>query len=234
MVSVDRVYQTVAMLLNTDGRGNVTPRERRLAIYDSVNEIYENYFAEINRLLNRQNRGLMGGGLENMPDRFMEKLQHFLIEDTVLVYSAPYWLLPADHRFTDVVTCDGKEVEFYKNNREFKIVSNYADTAPTATYPIGLKMGETIKIAPSTAESVVNITYLRNQVMPNWTYTVINNTEVFNPDAIDFKDIDLHASEENNVVIKTLFRFGVNLKEQDVVAITQNKSIQEFNQDNTV
>jgi len=234
MISIDKIYQICLMLANSDIRGNIKPKDLRLAIYDTVNEIYESYFTEINRYVNRQNRGLAGVGLENLPDLFREKLQHFLVEDTTLDYVSPYWTLPADHRYTDVVTCDDKDVEFYANSTDYRLVANYIDTAPTASYPIGLKVGNKIKIAPSDADSVVKIAYLRNQVMANWTYIMVNGSEQFNPDAADFKDIDLHISEENNVVIKTLFRFGINLKEQDVVAITQNKGVQEFNQDNAV
>lgn len=183
---------------------------------------------------NRENRGLLTSGLGNLVDLQDEKIQHFLVEDTAMVYAAPYWTLPADHRYTDVVTCDGKDVEFYANNTDYRLVANYIDTAPTANYPIGLKVGSKLKIAPSTEDSIVKITYLRNQVMANWTYNMVMGSEQFNPDAADFKDIDLHISEENNVVIKTLFRFGINLKAEDITAIAQNKGLQEFNQDNAV
>ena len=186
MVSIDRVYQTCLVLANSDIRGNIKPRDLRLSVYDAVNEIYESYFTELNRYMNRENRGLGGVGLENLPDLFREKIQHFFVEEVAMVYNAPYWTLPADHRYTDVVTCDGKDVEFYASNTDYKLVLNYVDTAPTATYPIGLKVGNKIKLAPSTADSDVKIAYLRNQVMPNWTFTIVNNAELFNPGAPDF------------------------------------------------
>lgn len=222
------------MLANSDVRGNIKPPDIRLAINDTVNEIYENYFPEINRHVNRQNRGLAGSGLENLPDIFREKLQHFLTEEVELTFDEPYWLLPEDHRYTDIVTADGADVEFYANNTDFRLVSNYIDTAPTATSPIGLKTGNKIKVAPSSEDSVVKISYLRNPVIANWTFNMVNNSEMFNPDANDFRDIDLHVSEENNVILKTMFRLGINLKEQDIIAVTQNKGAQEFNQDNAV
>jgi uncharacterized protein YehS (DUF1456 family) len=44
----------------------------------------------------------------------------------------------------------------------------------------------------------------------------------------------MHPAEENNIVLKTLNRFGINLKEQDVVNITEGKQSSDFNLDNNV
>jgi hypothetical protein len=62
----------------------------------------------------------------------------------------------------------------------------------------------------------------------------VNDAELFNPSAVGFQDIDLHPSEESNVVLKTLSRLGINLKEEDLQNITMNKEQIEFNQNNAV
>ena len=106
MISVDTVYKTVLMFANSDIRGNVKPTDLRLALYDVVNEIVEEYFYEVNRMLNRENRGLINGGFENIPDRIREKILYFLKEDVLLNYAAPYFELPADLRYIDSVFSD--------------------------------------------------------------------------------------------------------------------------------
>ena len=233
MVSIDRVYKTVLMFANSDIRGNVKPTDLRLALYDVVNEIVEEYFYEVNRMLNRENRGLINGGFENIPDRIREKILYFLKEDVALTYSAPYFELPTDLRYIDSVFYqDNNEVEFCKHNKEFKLLLNYADTLPTNTNPIGLRVGNKIKVAPTTIVDEVTISYLRNPLIPNWTYTVVGGAELFNPSAPDFQDIDLHPSEENRVVLATLKRFGVNLKETDLTQMTAAREQIDFNQDN--
>ena len=233
MISVDLVYKTVLMFANSDIRGNVKPTDLRLALYDVVNEIVEEYFYEVNRMLNRENRGLINGGFENIPDRIREKILYFLKEDVVLNYAAPYFELPTDLRYIDSVFYqDDNEVEFCKHNKEFKLLLKYADTLPTNTNPIGLRVGNKIKIAPTTIISHVTISYLRNPLIPNWTYTVVGGAELFNPSAPDFQDIDLHPSEENRVVLATLKRFGVNLKETDLTQMTAAREQIDFNQDN--
>ena len=233
MISIDRLYKTVLMFANSDIRGNVKPTDLRLALYDVVNEIVEEYFYEVNRMLNRENRGLINGGFENIPDRIREKILYFLKEDVVLNYAAPYFELPADLRYIDSVFYqDNNEVEFCKHNKEFKLLLNYTDTLPTNTNPIGLRIGNKIKVAPTTIVDEVTISYLRNPLIPNWTYTVVGGAELFNPSAPDFQDIDLHPSEENRVVLATLKRFGVNLKETDLTQMTAAREQIDFNQDN--
>ena len=233
MISVNNVYKTVLMFANSDIRGNVKPTDLRLALYDVVNEIVEEYFYEVNRMLNRENRGLINGGFENIPDRIREKILYFLKEDVVLNYAAPYFELPADLRYIDSVFYqENNEVEFCKHNKEFKLLLNYADTLPTNTNPIGLRIGNKIKVAPTTIVDEVTISYLRNPLIPNWTYTVVGGAELFNPSAPDFQDIDLHPSEENRVVLATLKRFGVNLKETDLTQMTAAREQIDFNQDN--
>ena len=233
MISIDRLYKTVLMFANSDIRGNVKPTDLRLALYDVVNEIVEEYFYEVNRMLNRENRGLINGGFENIPDRIREKILYFLKEDVVLNYAAPYFELPADLRYIDSVFYqENNEVEFCKHNKEFKLLLNYADTLPTNTNPIGLRVGNKIKVAPTTIVDEVTISYLRNPLIPNWTYTVVGGAELFNPSAPDFQDIDLHPSEENRVVLATLKRFGVNLKETDLTQMTAAREQIDFNQDN--
>lgn len=233
-ISVDRVYKTVLMLANSDIRGNVKPEHYRLAINNVVNEIYEEYISDIIRATNRENRGLINSGLENVPDRIREKLLHFLVDDITLTYNADHFELPDDHRYSDSAYYNDSEIEFCKNRRHFNIVQNDADAKPTVAYPVGLRVGDTIKVAPTTILSGVTMSYLRNPVMANWTFTMINGAEVFNPSANDFRDIDMHPGEESNIILRTLNNFGVNLKENDLVNITQGKINQDFNQDNAM
>jgi hypothetical protein len=233
MLSIDRVYKTLLTFTNSDIRGNVKPTDLRLALYDVINEIVEGYFYEVNRMINRENRGLVNGGFENLPDRIREKILHFLKEDVTLTYAAPYFNLPNDLRYIDSVFNRNKhEVEFCKNNKDFRLLSNYEDTLPSEKNPIGLRIGNKIKIAPITIDSDVTISYLRNPLIPNWTYIVVNGAELFNPSAPDFQDIDLHPSEENKVILMTLQRFGINLKETDLIQVTASKENSEFNQEN--
>ncbi len=232
---IDRIFQIVSMLLNTDGRGNVSPQEKNLAINNSVNQIYESYLFEVNRLVNRANRGLSNSALENLPDRIREKILHYLI-DFELVYSEDdeTFAIPADLRYIDTLFYNDTEIEPCKNSKEFKAIVNYAMTSPTEQYPIYLQQNNSFKIAPNTIIENVTLNYLRKPFIAKWTYVVVSNVEIYNPSAGDFQDVDIHPSEEYNIVVKTLLQFGINLKESEVVAIASNLANAETENENNL
>jgi len=232
MVSIDRVYKTILTLANSDIRGNIKPSEIRDLIYLTVNEIFEEYLYEVNRLVNRQNRGLMNTGLEKIPDRIREKIQYFS-KDATLAYNVSVFVLPSDLRYIDSIWYDTlTEVEPCKNATEFKTIAKFIHTAPSVDYPIYLQQGTNIKVLPISINANLTITYLRNPLIPKWTYNFIGGSEVFNPSALDFQDIDLHASDESAVILRTLAKVGINLKEQDLQSAMANQDAVSYNKEN--
>lgn len=227
---IDRIYSTVKFFINTDVRGNVTPAEFNIALFDAIQGRNEEYFADISRFINRQNRGLMPNFLENIADRYREKVNHYLKEfDLTLVSgSTNKYNLPPDYRYIDEISIAGNTFfEECKNSKEFNIVKNLA----TSQYPALLKTGNVLKVYPETTEGV-SISYLRTINFPKWTYVVVNGAELFNPSANDFVDADIHPSEEFEITRKVLLSFGINLKEQDIQQISLAQENTDFNQDN--
>lgn len=230
---IDRIFQTVKTLVNTDGNGNFKPKSFDLLLNNVVLEKFEELLFEVNRLVNRQNRGLVNGGLENVADKVRERIQHYLVEETTLVYENSKFTLPANLRYFDTVFYLNEAIELCNNNMEFKLISNLKNTAPEGDYPIGLKQGNTIKVAPSTIITNVTATYLRNPLQAKWTYQIIDGVEIFNPSANDYVDVDIHPGDEDDVILRVLKKFGINLKEKDIQEITSREEINEFTAKNT-
>jgi len=225
MISIDNVYKTLLSLANIDVRGNIKPDEFRLLLNDVVGEIVDGYFADLNRMITRENKGLVGGGLENLPNRIGEQLRYFLKSEN-LFFDGQYFKLPKDYRYIDSVIYNEKtEAERCDNAKDFHQLVNSEFAFPTTDYPIYLQFEDKIKIAPNTIFSDIELWYLRKHKPANWTFIVISGVEVFNPSALDFADIDLHPSEENNVVLRCLYRLGLNLKEQDLVQSANAQTI---------
>lgn len=228
MISINRVYKTVLTLANTDIRGNVTPAEIRNHINQVVNDIYEEYFHELNRSINRENKGLVSGSLANLTKKIQDKLQHFLKETEIVIDSGSA-ALPEDLRYLESVFFGNETIDVLKNKREFNIVKSYA----SQTYPVAYLKEKSLIVEPFTNGDEIEISYLRNPKIANWTYRMINGAEVFDPSSPQFQDVDLHSSEESNVIIKTLNLCGVNLKEQDLQAFTSRKENKDFNEEIT-
>jgi hypothetical protein len=223
---IDRIFQKVKAYINTEGRGNFSPTRFNLLLHDQIQRRNEEYLFEINRLLNRQNRGMGGNALENLPDRYREKVLHYLTSG-VLTYVLPNTLTkPSDCRYIDSI--DGtSNLEFCKSVKEFNIIK----TVATSQYPIYTVVGPNVKVAPDVTGNL-EISYLRNPLFPKWTFTIYNDVELFNPSAVDFVDADIHPSEEDEMVTRVLLAFGVNLKEQDVQNFARTEKTNEFNQNN--
>ena len=232
IIMIDRVVKTVKTILNTEGRGNVKPSQLDLIINNVIFEIFENNLFERNRLLNRENRGLAGSDLDNVAKKLLERIQHYLTEGD-LTYVNGRFTFPADLRYLDTVNYFDTEIELVRNNREFKLIKNLKETSPNEDYPIGLKQGSHLKVLPITIIDNVTASYLRNPLQAKWTYTVLEGVELFNPSANDYQDIDIHPSEEDNVIIRVLQKMGINLKEKDIQEIMTREQMNEFNEKNT-
>ena len=231
---IDRVYQSVKMLANTEVRGNFKPADFDKALYLVILEKVQEYPFELNRALNRQNRGLIGNGLENTPDDIMEKMQHFS-EEATLSFTAGSFVIPNNVRDIDaIIYLDKHEIVLSKNTNQFHHIANFKHTTPTIYCPIGLRSGKKIKVLPATIQSNVKLYYLRNPLIPKWTYTLFQGTELFNPSAPDFQDIDMHPSEEDDIISRICIKMGINLKEPDLEASAIRKESEKFNQENTL
>ncbi|MVX36520.1 hypothetical protein [Myroides sp. LoEW2-1] len=226
MYLIDLVYKTILAIANSDIRGNIKPSEIRLLINTTIEEIYESYFYELNRIQNRGNKGLIEQGIGNISDRIREKLDHYKVEFSATLQN-DIISLPKDLRYLESVFVDNSEVELFKNQSAFRINKSFA----RKLYPIGYKnSGNSIVVYPI-GYKVYQVTYLRKVKMPNWTFVKVRGTEVFNPSTSDFQDIDMHQSEVYNIIIKTLQKVGINLKEQELQQVMAQQQNIEFNQE---
>lgn len=224
---LDRLHKTVKFLSNTEGRGNVRPEDIDLSIHHRVQEKYEELLFEVNRLVNRQNRGLINGALENTTEKVREKIQHYL-EDKNEIVSEGVLTIPKEVRYFDTLLFESTYVELCKDNKEFLMSKSEA----TEAYPIGLKTTNTVRVFPISIDSV-RISYLRNPAIAKWTYDVIEGTELYNPSKNGFKEIDIHPSEETDLILRVLQSFGINLKEPELQKITAALTATEFTKENT-
>lgn len=230
---IDRIYQTIKMLANTDGRGNVKPSDFDKALYNVITEIVEEYPFEVNRWQNRENTGLVNDGVENVSDLIRKKMDLYLSPFSS-VFSSDIFSLPLDLKYIDSVIYNNKaEVSCCKNNSEFNLLKNSKYAKPSVDFPIALQTELGLYVLPVTIIDFIKITYVRKPKVPKWTYTVLDGVELYNPNAPDFQDADIHISEESNIIARLCIKFGINLKEPDLQASGTAEESQEFNKQNT-
>ena len=75
-----------------------------------------------------------------------------------------------------------------------------------------------------------NMVMIRRPNLVNWTFIMVNGSAMANPQAADYSDFELHASEETDLVIKILTLAGITIKDPGLYQIgagEDNKNIQQ-------
>lgn len=229
---IDIIYKTVLTIINKEINGYLSPTEFNLVANQSQNEIFKGYFADYNRDVNRENRGMANKGYGNLPFNQRQMIQQFsetAIDNTV---TSGVCDLPDDLYFIEengVTTSEGEVFEgVVLDEVEVRKIPylNKSLAKPTNLYPIYGRLAKSIKISPATITKV-DINYLRKPKNPNWTFTVITDPtsgkkyEMFNPASPSFQDFELHESEFSNIVLRILSYFGINIREADVVQVAE-------------
>lgn len=233
---INRIKIAVNFIANNEVQGNITPTEFNIALNNSILSIYGSYFLELNNLLAMEAKGHIFNGLSDLSSRTRERIQYYLESKSVSGVrvsntSPPTFKLPEDCRFLDSVTLsDGSAslIDFATNPSEYRMIQNYKHTKPTKHHPSGLLTGRSFVLYPDDIESVV-VYYLRNPKRANWTYIVPpgSSVELFNPSDPLFENVDMHVSEEANLILRVLTQFGINLKDMDLLQSAQLYAEQE-------
>ena len=143
--------------------------------------------------------------------------------------------LPTDlHKLGTVIYNDITPVEEIdkKNLLEYQLSKL---TAPTADNPVYVQSISNISnhwgliIYPNTINTNISITYVRKPVTPQWGYTSVDNTALYN--AGQSQDFELHPSEETNVVLKILLYAGVSIKDPNIAQVADAKETKKITQE---
>lgn len=227
---IDRVYKFIQTVSNNELNGNISPQEFKLMVNNSVNELAEESLHEMKKEMGREQRYGKTFSIENITKKLREKIMHYY-QDADVVISGGTYTLPEDLRYIDMVECDGIDAEPAFDRSRFKAIQKFIDTAPTGSDPLYLHTGGKLEVAPDSVIEV-KVFYLRNPKQANWTYYVVKGVEIFNPDAADFQDIDIHPSEEYQLTIRLLQKLGINLKEEQLSQYGLSKEGNDFQKEN--
>lgn len=227
---IDEIYQLLKTIINKELRGNVTPAEFNLIAQQVQDEIFRGYFEDENRDKNKANRGLTNKNFANLSFVQRQRIEQFSSSAT-LSYSDPNFTLPTDlYLIKDSgIDFSGNVIDEVEAN---DIVYQAASLAvPSETFPVYQRNASTITVYPTSIIATVTCRYLREPLVPKWTYTIVSGTELFNISAVDYQDFELHESEFSNIAIRMLSYFGVNIREVEVTqyaeALKQKEEVRE-------
>ena len=229
---IDNVRNTVLSILSKDNRGYITPMEFNLYADQAQKEIFESYFYQYSGAINRQNAHLHGDDYANIPGRIENVIDTFIVPNFSLVYNigTGYFTYPLDYYKMNRLMTNVNEAENVSINKIHMLNASNL-TSPNISYPVYTMDHNGIKMYPQgiyLSTGTVKADYIRYPKAPKWTYESVGiNDPLFNPNALDYQDFELPASDMNNLIVKILQYAGLSIREVDVVQVAKQEEIQD-------
>lgn len=219
---IDRVRNTVLTLLNKGNRGTIPPSEFNRLAGLAQRSIFENNFYEYSKYINMQNQRLTNSEYSDIPKNIREKIDIFA-EYGFLNFVSKGTFIPNEDDLYRVIQLSYKDniiEECPKSIINMLNRDKYA--SPTEDFPLYTRFGDKFRVYPTTISEGVSMTYIRKPKTPKWTFIEVQGNPVFNPSANDFQDIELHPSDETELIIKILEYCGITIRSAEVVQAASN------------
>lgn len=240
MVNIDSVYQRVLGILNKEQRGYVTAQEFNLFANQAQDDLFEQYFYDINQF-----GRLHGNDTEysDMLNILNEKISAFETTDALSYDQANnYFPLPADiYRAGTVIydntTTNGfgvtttEPIEAERVNRnEILYINSSPLTKPINTRPVYTQNTNGINVyGNSELTANVRLNYIRKPARVQWAYQIVFDEPLY--DASNSVNFELHPSEEVELVIKILELSGILIKDLGLYQVFDKEELEQIQQE---
>jgi hypothetical protein len=216
-VNVDTVYRTVLLILNKEQRGYMTPDEFNKTANQVQLEIYLKYFEDLNQLLRVPQADLDYASRIALLD---EKISIFKTSNNIN-YTSNGFSLPSDLQELGSVVYNNIEIQRVQRSEYYNLLKSDL-TIPSETYPIYLYENAYVKVQPDSIIDNVVANYLRAPTVAAWGFTVesLGNYKYKSELSTNF---ELHASEQTELILRTLEYAGVIIRDPQVIQIAAQK-----------
>lgn len=209
---INILYNIINTALNKNQMGKISPSEYNSALFQAMSKNYAEIYGNFRKLSYRKMRFQDSAGYGDEVFNLKQVLEYYVTEKEFNLIDG-ITTIPEEVNLIHSVFDD--DVEFEKTDLNiFNILKRSNKFEPTACSPIYTLNDSKFKLLP--AKNKVDITYFRKLKQPKWTYIIANGVEMFNPDASDFQDIDMHYLMLPNLFIDVLAICGLNLQMDQV------------------
>jgi len=223
-INVNQVYKSVLVILQQEKRGVLTPTEFNKIATQSQQEIFTEYFDELNQLLRQPQTSLAYADRYALLD---EKISLFKRNETVnFNVGTTVVNVPANVQELGTVIYNNREVQ---RIQEYEVYTTNQSplTKPTEFYPVYKYENQKLTLYPDTLTGTgVTLNFLKYPSDVKWGFTI--DTElgnyIYNPnDSVDF---ELHQSDQPLLVDKILGYAGVMSRDQLALQLSASKEQQ--------
>ena len=215
MINVDRIYQRVLTLANKEQRGYITPQEFNIFANQAQMDIFEQYFYDLNQFRRTPGNNTVHA---DMVDILEEKISVFEQTALIILNLAGEGQLSSLGNFYRLTSIrDGNIIYESISRKEARLFQLSPLAKPTKTRPAYLVNGVNNDFELFGRIPVaVNVDYIRTPIPVNWTYVVVQGKALYNGNATDAQNFELHPSEETELVLKILTLAGFTLKDPNL------------------
>lgn len=240
MISINRVRNTVFYLLNKNNRGTIGSSEFDTFCHLAQMDLFENLFYRLNKWTNNQTKKHTNSEYADIVQNIQEQIDVFATYSTGanFTYNAPnnVWSYIGNDLYRTegltLINAAGKRrsIDEAHKGHELNIALNSKDNAPTFTYPIYTKIGNSYRIYPTpTSGYTAELFFIRTPKAPKWPYVLVGGNPVYNASASDLQDFELAEVAFPLLVAKIMGYCGVSIRETDVAAIADNEEVKTEN-----
>ena len=219
-ININSVYKAVLVVLEQEKRGVLTPNEFNKIATQAQQEIFTQYFDDLNQLL----------GMPQTSLAYADRMA--LLDEKISIFKTNEPLTLTNSKVTPTSAVQELGSVIY-SNREAQRIQQYEIyttnqsplTAPSAYYPVYTYEGGEITLYPTLTGNVV-LNYLKFPADVKWGFNIDPELGhyIYNP--LDSTDFEIHKSDQPLLIDKILGYAGVMTKDQFVMSLANNKEQQ--------
>ena len=239
-ISVDSVYQRVLGILNKEQRGYVTAQEFNLFANQAQEDLFEQYFYDINQF------GRIPGNSTEYSDMLNLLNEKINIFETVAqpTRTGNFFDEPTDlYRLGTVVykntttnpfgVSSTESIEAERiNANEFLYINSSPLTKPKNVRPVFVANANGIRVygnSEITNVAEVEFQYIKKPAKVQWAYQIVFNEPLY--DAANSVNFELHPSDETELVIKILELSGILIKDLNLYQVMNQEEQETIQQE---
>lgn len=217
---INSIYETANVLLNKDQRGKISPFEFNRIAQQAQRKITNELLSDYKKLILRKVRFNLGSGFADQSHFTIQAIEYY-IKSKEIENAKESILIDSEIWYLNEIYNEETLIEKVENNH-FNTLKRSGRMRPSQCLPICTMMGGNVLFFPE--QGKIEIQYLRKPKEPKWTFIIENEIPMYNPDAKDFSDFDVHHDLISPLLIEILQMCGLNLREADIEQyITQMK-----------
>lgn len=219
-ININSVYKAVLVVLEQEKRGVLTPNEFNRIATQAQQEIFTQYFDDLNQLLRMPQTSLAYADRMALLD---EKISIFKTNETLTLANSKASPTSAVQELGSVIY----------NNREAQRIQQYEVyttnqsplTAPTAYYPVYTYEAGELTLYPVLTGDI-SLNYLKFPKDVKWGFNIHPELGHYVYNSLNSVDFEIHKSDQPLLVSKILGYAGVMTKDQFAMSLGTQKEQQ--------